>query len=52
MKKITSRRELAIALSNGSVDLLVISKSLTSVVEMWIARKEVNVKNGLLILSK
>ena len=43
--KIISRRELAIRLSNGSVNIELLSKKVEKTVNMWLTRKEV-VENG------
>lgn len=49
--KITSVRELAVELSNGSVELSRVSVRLQRVVEMWHSRNEVVIENGIITLK-
>ena len=49
--KIISRRELAIRLSNGPVNIELLSKKVEKTVNMWLARKEVVIENGFLRLA-
>lgn len=49
--KIKSARELAIALSKGSVAISCLSKSLSGVVARWEKRKEVIVEAGMIKLA-
>ena len=50
-KKITGKRELAIRLSNGSVNINEVSKGLSRIVELWLSRKEIILINNELILA-
>ena len=50
MKKIISRRDLAIALERGAVPLESVGKSLKRTIELWLFRKEINHANGMLML--
>ena len=49
--KIISRRELAIRLSNGSVNIELLSKKVEKTVNLWLNRKEVVIENGFLKLA-
>jgi len=49
--KITSRRELAIKLSEGAVDSTMVSIRLAATVKMWERRKEVVIANGIISLA-
>ena len=49
--KIISRRELAIRLSNGSVNIELLSKKVEKTVNLWLSRKEVIIENGFLRLA-
>lgn len=49
--KIINRRELAIRLSNGSVNIELLSKKVEKTVNMWLTRKEVVIENGFLRLA-
>jgi hypothetical protein len=49
--KITSRRELAIKLSEGAVDSTMVSIRLAATVKMWERRKEVVIANGVIRLA-
>lgn len=49
--KITRVRNLALALNRGPVNMQIIGKACAKRVELWIARGEVKVQNGSLILA-
>ena len=49
--KIISRRDLAIRLSLGSVNVELLSKKVEKTVKMWLSRKEVVIENGYLKLT-
>jgi len=50
-QKITSRRDLAIRLYNGSVNIELLSKKVEKTVKMWLSRNEVIIENGFLKLA-
>ena len=50
INKITSRRELAIALSKGKVSIENVSIKLQRVIELWLSRKEIVLLDGFLNL--
>ena len=49
-KKITNKRDLAIRLSHGGVNIKLLSKRLIKTSNMWICSKKVVLKDGYLIL--
>jgi hypothetical protein len=49
--KIRSRKELAISLNSGSVDINNISKCLNFAVNLWLKRKEIVLIDGKLSLT-
>lgn len=49
--KIISRRELATRLSNGSVNIELLSKKVEKTVNLWLSREEVIIENGFLRLA-
>jgi hypothetical protein len=49
--KIISRRDLAIRLSQGAVNVELLSKKVEKTVNMWLSRNEVIIENGYLKLS-
>lgn len=50
-KKIISKRELAVRLSNGKVSVDELSKKVQKTVELWLSRKEVVLESGYLKLA-
>lgn len=48
---ITSRKNLAVELSNGPVQLALVSIKLKRVVELWKSRNEIKIENGLITLN-
>ena len=50
--KIIGKRDLAIRLSEGGVNIELISKRVEKTVNMWLRRKEVVIENGYLKLAK
>ena len=49
--KITSRRELAITLSQGKVSIENVSIKLQRVIKLWLSRKEIVLVDGFLNLA-
>lgn len=49
--KITSKRQLAIRLSNGPVDVNEVSVRLQKTVDNWLKRKEIIISGNQLIIS-
>jgi hypothetical protein len=49
---IISRRQLAIALSNGPVEVAKVGKAVQRALQLWVSRGEVKIENGMITSAR